>query len=236
MTVASQRQKIDDLMDKASESLARTAYFEAERMAQKALGMARQENDFHRMTRIVMPLLEARRQRFQQALDLKKVVVLDGEVTEEMKIKPGCYLVQPPLVGADARRFRLSALHREIPVAVVCREPLTQLGLCPIVTIAPAGSIRTKIEPPKDPEHPDLAWFVMALEELGNFAIDSIDSALAPERRVDSLMSHLDGIPEHEGLHRCLEEACRAAHEASTAAASGKAKSSPSGNGDETDS
>ena len=34
MTVASQRQKIDDLMDKASESLARTAYFEAERMAQ----------------------------------------------------------------------------------------------------------------------------------------------------------------------------------------------------------
>ena len=214
MSVASQRKKIDDLMDKASESLARTAYFEAERMAHKALGMARQENDFYRMARIVMPLLEARRQRFQMALDVKKVVVLDGEVTEDMKIKPGCYLVQPPLVGADARRFRLSALHREIPVAVVCREPLTQLRLCPIVTIAPAGSIRTKIEPPEDVDHPSMEWFVMALEELGNFAIDSIDPELTPERRVDVLLSHLDGIPEHEELHRCLEEACRAAHDA----------------------
>lgn len=236
MTLASQRQKIDDLMDKASESLARTAYFEAERMAQKALGMARQENDFHRMARIVMPLLEARRQRFQMALDVKKVVVLDGEVTEEMKIKPGCYLVQPPLVGADARRFRLSALHREIPVAVVCREPLTQLGLCPIVTIAPAGSIRTKIEPPKKPDRPDMAWFAMALEELGNFAIESIDAQLAPERRVDVLISHLDGIPEHEGLHRCLEEACRAAHEAFAAAASSEAESSRGADGATTDS
>ncbi|UCD73863.1 MAG: hypothetical protein JSV91_08690 [Phycisphaerales bacterium] len=227
MTVASQRQKIDDLMDKASESLARTAYFEAERMANKALGMARQEGDFDRMARIIMPLLEARRQRLQQALEVKGIVILDGEVTEDMKIDPGCYLVQPPLVGADARRFRLSALHREIPVAVVCREPLTQLGLCPIVTIAPAGSIRAKIEPPKNPKRPDRAWFVMAMEELGNFAIDSIDPELAPDRRVDAVLSHLDGIPEHEGLHRYLEQACRAAQEASRAASSGESASSP---------
>ena len=101
MTMASQQRKIDDLMDKVSESLIRTAYFEAERMATKAMGMARQENDFERMARIVMPLLEARRQRLQQALTVKKVVVLDQEITEEMKIKPGCYLVQPPLVGGE---------------------------------------------------------------------------------------------------------------------------------------
>ena len=53
MTMASKQKKIDDLMDKVSESLVRTAYFEAERMASKAMGMARQEDDFERMARIV---------------------------------------------------------------------------------------------------------------------------------------------------------------------------------------
>lgn len=213
MTIASQQKKIDDLMDKVSESLTRTAYFEAERMAAKAIGMARQEDDFERMARIVMPLLEARRQRLQQALAINKVVILDREITEEMRIDPGCYLVQPPLVGADARRFRLAALHREVPVAVVCREPLTQLGLCPIVAIGASGSIRTKVEPPADRDKPDMAWFAATLDDLGDFAVSRMDPELAPERKVDALLGHLDAIPEHEGLHAALERACREALE-----------------------
>ena len=80
MTVASKHQKIDDLMNKASESLARTAYFEAERMAVKALNMAFQDLDVERMARIVMPLLEARRQRLQQALDVGEVTIIDAGV------------------------------------------------------------------------------------------------------------------------------------------------------------
>ncbi len=212
MPVAPKSEKIDDLMKKASESLARMSYFEAERMASKALAMSRQDDDFDQMARIVMPLMEARRHRLQQALDVKNITILDSELSENMKIKPGCYLVQPPLVGSDARRFRLEALHREIPVAVLCREPITQLGLCPIVAVGPSGSIRTKVDPPDDLDHPDLAWFADAMSLLGDFALQSIDPEMASHRFLDTLMDYLDTIPEHEGLHQALEQACKDAH------------------------
>jgi len=209
MPVAPKSEKIDELMKKASESLARMAYFEAERMASKALAMSRQDDDFDQMARIVMPLMEARRHRLQQALDVKHITILDAELSENMKIKPGCFLVQPPLVGADARRFRLEALHREIPVAVLCREPITQLGFCPIVAIGPSASIRTKIDPPDDLDHPDLAWFADALTLLGGFALQSLDPEMAPLRYLDAILDFLDTFPEHEGLHQALEQACK---------------------------
>ena len=212
MPVAPKSKKIVELMKKASESLSRGAYFEAERMAHKALTMARQDDDFDHMARIVMPLTEARRHRFQQALDIKNITILDAEISENMKIKPGCYLVQPPLVGADARRFRLEALHREIPVAVLCREPITQLKQCPIVAIGPAGSIRTKIDPPKNLKKPSLAWFADAMSTLGDFALESIDPEMAPLRYLDALLDALDTLPEHEALHQALEQACKNAH------------------------
>jgi len=241
MTVASTPGKIDDLMEKASRSLSHMSYFEAERMAIKALGMARQEDDFERMARIVMPLLESRRQRAEQALSVGEVTVLDDEISEDMKIELGCYLVQPPLVGAAARRFRLAALHREVPVVVVCREPRTQLGLWPVVAIGAGGSLRTRVDreprtqlglwpvvaigaggslrtrvdPPDDAEHPDPAWLLSALEELGDFAIQAIDPKRSPDRRIDKAIDYLDALPEHEGLHQYLEQACREAHKAS---------------------
>src|SRR6185503_7468160 len=178
MSANVKHRKIDELMEKASESLVRTAYFEAERMAEKALLMARQDRDFERMARIVLPLQESRRQRLQLALDGGKVRPLIKPITEDMKIEKGCYLVQPPNVGADARRLRLAALAAEVPVAVLCREPLTQTKLVPLVAISPGATIRTKVPPPRNAEHPELPWFVEALEALGDFAIESIDSTL----------------------------------------------------------
>jgi hypothetical protein len=44
-----------------------------------------------------------------------------------------------------------------------------------------------------------------------------MDTQLAPERYIDELLSRIDAIPEHDGLHECLEAACR--HEAEAAAA-----------------
>ncbi|HRP62418.1 MAG TPA: hypothetical protein PK400_03915 [Phycisphaerales bacterium] len=40
------KQRIDELMEKVGAAMARTAYFEAERLAVKALQMARQDADF----------------------------------------------------------------------------------------------------------------------------------------------------------------------------------------------
>ena len=211
MTSAAKAKQIDSLMEDASQALAHTDYFRAERTADEALTLARQAKDFGRMARIIMPLQEARRLRLQQALDVGAVTVVHEPIDEEMNIQPGCYVVQPPRVGVEARRFRLLALQRDIPVAVVCREPLTRLGLCPVVALSAGATVRTQIKAPDDPEHPDPTWFVSALEELGDFAIESLDPALTTLKRLDALMNRLDAIPEHERLHQALEETCRQA-------------------------
>jgi hypothetical protein len=133
-------------------------------------------------------------------------------VPEDVKLKPGCYLVQPPLVGAEARRLRLTAMEREVPIAVVCREPTTATKLWPIVAISPgAAPLRTKIKPPKDQKKPDIAWFAGALEALGDSALADIDPELELERRIDLLMIQLDAHPDHELLHQALADACRKA-------------------------
>jgi hypothetical protein len=211
MATASRTDKIDALMENASVALAATRYFEAERAAAAALEQALHAKDFGRMARIVMPLQEARRQRLQAALDVGRVTVLDTLPVEGARIEPGCYLVQPPLVGADARRLRLAAFEQEVPVAVVCREPATQLRLCPIVAIAPGMTLRTKIDPPPNPDAPDLEWFVGAMEAIGDEAVESIDPGLPLHRRLELVLGRLDAIPDHEGLHHALESICREA-------------------------
>ncbi len=211
MAAGSSDREIDTLMEEASQALAGTAYFEAERLAEKALSLAWKATDFDRMARIIMPLQEARRQRYQQALDVGRISIVDTPDTEDGVIEPGCYLFQPPQVGAGARRFRLAAREREIPVAVVCREPLTILKLCPVVAIGPGITIRTRVDPPEDHENIDMAWFTAAMRELGDFALcpESLDPSIATRRRLDALLSRLDAIPEHEGLHHAVEETCR---------------------------
>ncbi|MCA9285180.1 MAG: hypothetical protein KDA22_08210 [Phycisphaerales bacterium] len=211
MTRTIKGEQLDLLMEQASEALAKTEYAEAERLADRALHMARSADDFERMARICLPLMEARRQRLQLALDAGQeggVQVRQSVVPDEVP-EPGCYLFQPPLVGADARRLRLAALEADVPVAVICREPFTQLRLCPIVAIGQA-TVRARIEPPADPEHPDLSWFAHALEQLGDEAIDSVDTGLDLDRQVDALLARLDAVPDHEKLHQALEATCRA--------------------------
>lgn len=213
MSTSARPKQIDELMEKASQALADTEYFKAEAFAAEALTKARQRLDFDRMARIVLPLLEARRQRYQRAIDVGTIEIVDDlvAVREHWEPKPGCFLVQPPVVGADARRMRLHALQAEVPVAIICREPTTQIGLCPIVAIAPGVTVRTHTDLPDDEAAPDMAWFVETMEVLGDFAIEALDPELAILKRVDALIGRLDAVPEHEGLHQALEAVC---HEA----------------------
>lgn len=211
--------QIDNLMERATRALEGTRYFEAERMAVKALSMAHRLRDYERLATILLPLQEARRQRWQMALDAgDSVTIIEEPFTEDTPIKSGCYLVQPPLVGADARRFRLKALADDVPVGVVCREPSTQQGLVPLVVIGRV-TVRTKVRPPGDQSAPSLEWFVQAQEDLGDAAIEDVDTGLSLEKQVDTLMDQLDAIPEHEKLHQHFAEVCRqAAREAVQAA------------------
>lgn len=205
--------QIDELMERASEALQQTRYFEAERMAMKALAMARGINDFDRLARIALPLQEARRQRMQAAIDTDQIHIVDQPFGEDAVHAAGCYLVRPPLVGADARRLRLKAIERDVPVIVVCREPTTDLKLIPIVAIG-RFTLRTKVRPADKNESVTMEWFLSALEALGDTALDEIDPGLTPERRVDALLDRLDTLPEHEKLHQALAEAAKIASRA----------------------
>jgi len=211
MPAVSQPKQIDALMEEASQALADTAYFASERLSVRALVASRQACDFERMIRILLPLQEARRQRYQMALDVGAITIMDTPVPDDVTVETGCYLFRPNLVGADGRRFRLAALEQEVPVAVVCREPLTQIRLCPVVAIGPGVTVRERIDPPEDPDDPSLAWFTGALEQLGDFAIESLDPGRATLKRLDALLGRLDAIPEHEGLHQAVAETCRQA-------------------------
>ncbi len=216
MSVASLTQKIDDLTRKAAEALADKRYFEAERLASEALDLAREDDDFARMVAVLPTLEETRLGRLDQAVEPGTITIVDSPFDDDVEIKPGCYLFQPPLVGADARRFRLSALERSIPVGVLCREPLVKIGLMPIVALGSGATVRTKVKPPQDLEHPDIAWFLDALDALGEAATE-IDPDMEVGRRITTLIAHLSAIPEHEGLHRCLEQACLEAAESLSA-------------------
>lgn len=206
--------KVDALMEKASEALADTNYFACERLSLEALRMTHSVEDYERMARILLPLQEARRQKRLAVVDTGAMHILNAAPSDgDLEIEAGCWLIEPPLVGADGRRLRERADREEIPVLVVVREPLTQLKRWPIVMIGPV-TVRTQIAPPEEitPE-----WMLEANEALGDEAIAGVDPDLPASTRVDRLLDRLGAVPEHEKLHQALEAAC---HDAMREAAS----------------
>lgn len=212
---------IDELMDRASEVLVAMRYFEAERLAMRALGLAHRALDFERMARITLPLQEARRQKMQLATDGGGVRVVDNPSRRFRE--PGMYLVQPPAIGIDTRSLVFDADHRGIPVHALTREPRTSIGKWPIVMVNGEVSVRTQVAPPRAlervaesptrdraPGPPDVAWFLAASEALGDAAIAQVNPEEHPSYRVEDLLEFLDCHPMHEKLHQALADACRA--------------------------
>jgi hypothetical protein len=199
--------QIDQRMEQASQALNETDYFAAERLAAEALAIAHAERDFDRMARIALPLQEARRQKRLTAADTGKVVRLSESIPDDEQTEPACYLIEPMLVGADARNLRDQADRLQIPTLVVCREPATREGNWPVVMIGPV-TVRAYVTPPVDDE-PTVEWMLAASEALGDAAIASVKPDAEPEARVNALLDRLGTCREHEKLHQRLEEACR---------------------------
>lgn len=234
-------QRIDALMEKASEALVRRAYFECERLAADALRRAVAAGDFDRIARIALPLQESRRQIRDLAVDTGKVFSVSGELPMGDALAPGMYLLSPPRVGIDGRMLREEAMRREIPVVVVVREPETRAGLWPVVGVGPV-TVRARISPPaaKAPRRSAKAtsaekggkgkkaaaakltaengrakvtaeWMLLAGEALGDAAIADLPPGLSPQGRVLALAERLEAVPDHEKLHQRLEESAREA-------------------------
>lgn len=198
-------------MQQAKDALASSEWFDAERFAERAMTACRARSDWPAMIELSELLKMARSSRRGSSMVKGSVRILDCDLPEDMEFSSGRYLVQPPRVGADARRVRLQCLEQDIPVLVLCREPTTSLGQIPIVAIAPGTTIRTRVDAPSNEKKPAMNWFQSSLEALGQAAIDTIDPEQAIERRIDAILGCLDAVPDHDGLHDILMEACREA-------------------------
>ncbi|CAN5689728.1 hypothetical protein BH11PLA1_BH11PLA1_02680 [soil metagenome] len=145
------QERIDALMQEASLALVERRYFHCERLCVDALQQAHAAADYERMSRIVLPLQEARRQKRDMAVDAAErghVFILDAIPPLPGDIKPGMYFVQPPRVGLDGKLLREAADRGEIPILVIVREPTTLLGQCPIVALGPLTA-RVRIDGPE---------------------------------------------------------------------------------------
>jgi hypothetical protein len=201
-------------MERASEALVATEYFDAEKLSLKALKIARAADDFERMARICMPLQEARRQIRQIAETAGFRCVVDTDLAERGPKAAGCYLVEPPMIGLDGRNFRELSRRKRVAALVLAREPLTRAGTWPIVAVGESRlvgmvSVRAYVEPPKGT--PTASWMCAAEEAVGDAAIARVNPRLPAAFRVDQLLDLLGACPDHEKLHQRLEETCRVA-------------------------
>jgi len=211
--------RIDQIMDKASQLLVSMQPIECELLCLRAMELAVRESDWGRLGRIVLPLQEARRLRRQTATDSKIIRIIDTQTQLRAKAQPGCYLFQPPLIAAEARTFRESCLRRGVDVFVLTREPMTKDGKWPISAVG-ALTVRTKVDLPAGvvakegcitrdeiTEPISLSWFESAAEALGDAAIASVDPAEPAAHRVLDLIERLDAFNSHEKLHQALAQA-----------------------------
>lgn len=203
-----------ELMEEASQALGRTAYFDAEALCLKAMSRARATSDFDAMARIALPLQEARRQRRHEAIDTGRVSVLRELPLSEKGVEPGCFLLEPPLVGIDARGVRDLLTRRKVPALVLTREPATGKGLWPIVGVG-VGSfqpvvVRVQVKPSPGGT-PTSEWMLAAQELLGDAALLKVLPEWPADHRVDDVWEYLEAVPDHEKLSQAFARACREA-------------------------
>ncbi|MCC6428547.1 MAG: hypothetical protein IT435_17230 [Phycisphaerales bacterium] len=228
-TASSDSSPIDELMDRASDALVRTAYFQAEDLAQSALRRAFQARDYERMARICLPLLEARRQKIQLAQDAGRVVIVDETLAKTGPTAAGLYLIQPPMLAFNTREFRQLADRRQVPIFILAREPMTRAGKWPLAAVAPGLegrdiTLRTYVDPPPGvipttngmtrdtmSSPPTAEWMLSAGEILGDAALARLNPQDPAAHRIEDLLEYLDAWPLHEKLHQRLMDECKLA-------------------------
>lgn len=195
---------VENLMEDASQALTNGDYFECEIKAVEAMHRAWDAGDFDMISRITLPLQEARRQRRLAAIEAECLFEFDDEVPAEgSPVQAGVYVIAPPSVGADAHTIAEAAFEQRVPVIAFAREPKTQLGLIPVVVVG-ATTIRTKVRPPASGT--SVEWCLEVLDALTQEALAMVDYGRPPDRQVDTLIDLLDTLPESELIHQKLAE------------------------------
>ncbi len=153
-------------------------------------------------------LCAARQSMYEAAKNGKRVQIIDSIELGDEIVEGGRYLVQPPLVGRDAG-ILANTLHRDgVSAIILCREPSTSLGFCPIVALGSGVVVRVQIEEPANPQKPTCAWFDYALEELGDHILRKLDLENSKKRQLDYLLGHIPAAPTHSGLYKAAAGIC----------------------------
>jgi hypothetical protein len=222
------------LMEQASEALAKLDYLECESLCLRALAKAREEKNWPEYGRILMPLQECRRQRRMIAAEgvvrLGTAGLLFDAQAWLAQLPAGCIVVTRPhrleqaaalLRAARQGRRCVEVMYADNDAAAACwrLRPITGADLICEVAGPPAAWTNQWISPPTGEESPPPAprssascadWFLDAAERLGDAVLDSVTTTDA-RQRVAQLESCLDAAPDHEILHQRLWDAVKAA-------------------------
>ena len=219
---------LDQMMERASEALARMDYLECEARCLDALAIARGRDEWAYYARILLPLQESRRQR--------RIIATEGTVrlgSSDLAGNPaswldrlgsGALVVTRPLGPESAQALSALAQTKRRYVEVLFADNAVQASSWtlksfagPAVTCSvappPASLIDQWIacdgETPGQPSPSD--WFLLAAEALGDAALAQVDPNLGGARRVEAIERCLRVVTDHEILHQCLGDAARAA-------------------------
>ncbi|MDX1564629.1 MAG: hypothetical protein R3236_04440 [Phycisphaeraceae bacterium] len=174
---------IDQVMEQASEALARTHYAACEKLCLEAMDRALKQQDYDHVARIALPLQEARRQR-RQAADDRGVHMLTGPrkaIAQILNDHPtgGLLLTAPPYTPQDARDLAAEARDRGLNVEVVLLD-------------APAQA----------------AAFEWLLQQRGDRILaECVDPD--PRRHLEAICRNLEAIGDHEIAHQQLADLAR---------------------------
>ena len=183
-------------------------WFKAEKVAVAAIAAARTAGDWKMLSIEIVNVSEARISRATAAHNGKRVqIVENGEGADNIKAA-GRYLVQPPLVARDAALLDNALKSNGTSGVVACREPVTSLGLCPIVALGSGVTVRVQVEEPKNPNKPTCAWFDHAMKELGEHVLERLDQDATQTRQLDYLLAHFSAVPTFLGVYQAAIAIC----------------------------
>ena len=172
---------------------------------------------FERAHDSALALLEAVRIRRASAEQAGFVEIVGGPC--EALLRPGLYLVQPPVVGIDGQRLGESAVASGVAAWVLTREPRTKRDLWPVVGVATQAR-RAQVPPAFDERRETAdsvsaeawtAWFRDTTRQLGEVFLAQVADVSHPAWRASDLLEATRAAPESLEVIEALIEACAGA-------------------------
>ena len=191
-----------------------TQWFKDSRASKNKICQTRNSKRWDQLKLAVEVLRKAQKDRVKSSKNGRRVQIIDDHQACERVSKDGRILVRPPLVGRDAANLQESLDKRGYSTVILCREPRTQVGLCPIVTLGATTTVRSQVEEPKNIDAPTAEWFDFAVGELGRTVVERVDTLATNDRKLDYLIGHLNAVPSCDKLYCAIVDICNALIEA----------------------